>query len=63
MNESNLAFICTCPCCGELVKFKLIKTDMGTYYVDLFHMPEVPLEDPSKYGLEFGSIPNGKDGE
>lgn len=65
MNEiaPNLSFIVICPCCGKPAEIKFEETDNGEIQVCLFHMPETPIEDVSKYGVEFGSTSQGEGGE
>jgi hypothetical protein len=58
---SNLTLICTCPCCGKPTELKLIEAD-GKYIVCFSHMPETPIEDVSKYGIELGIIPEKEGG-
>ena len=53
-----------CPCCGEEIQIEVFESETGLPRLRLFHnKPEVSPEELQNLGIEFGIIPNRKDGE
>lgn len=59
MFESNITFLC--PCCGESLKFKLVKSEFGEVLFKLFHnTPEILYKEIQAQDYEFGAKNGGE---